>query len=195
MTDFKLIIQQAGEFVSNFLKTELSPNLLFHNYSHTKEVVFSTQELCLRNKSSELNEDTVVLAAWFHDCGYSLKYQGHEEVSCQIAADFLKKKNVPKQFIKKVTDCIMSTVYPQLPTTLEAQVLCDADFFHFARTDYDIHEQKLRGEWEICLNKYYTDAEWHQINCKLLADHQYFTDYGKNILQKFKEVNIGLMAC
>lgn len=195
MIDFEAIIDEIGEFVSKFLKTELSPSLLFHNYSHTKEVVFSTQELCLRCDSPNLKKNVVVIAAWFHDCGYSAIYSGHEKVSCQIAIDFLLTKNVPHQFIKDVTDCIMATVYPQNPVTLESQILCDADFFHFARTDYDLHEQKLRKEWELCLDKRYTDSEWHQQNCKLLANHQYFTDYGKNVLQKFKEVNIGTMNC
>jgi predicted metal-dependent HD superfamily phosphohydrolase len=195
MTDFKSIIEEVEKFVSNYLKNELSSNLTFHNYSHTKEVVFSAQELCTRITSSELKKEVIILAAWFHDCGYSSTYKGHEEESCYIATDFLKSKNVPSHSINAITDCIMATAYPQLPKTLEDKILCDADFFHFARADYDRHEQQLRKEWELCLGRIYTDAEWHEQNCKLLSKHQYFTDYGKEVLQKFKEVNIEMMKC
>ncbi len=195
MVDFKTIIIQVDEFVSNLLKTKISPDLKFHSYSHTKEVVFSVQELCLQCEKPELDTEVVILAAWFHDCGYSQKYVGHEEISCKIATDFLKEKKVPSKFIQLINDCIMATVYPQTPKTLEAEILCDSDFFHFARTDYGIHEHKLREEWSICLDKNYTDAEWHELNCKLLSNHQYFTKYGRDVLQKFKEVNIRLMSC
>jgi putative nucleotidyltransferase with HDIG domain len=195
MTALKSIIESTGEFVSNYIKKELSLNLVFHNYSHTKEVVFSAEELCRRSTYPKLKKEVVLLAAWFHDCGYSSAYAGHEEESCKIATDFLRKMNFPEQLICEITDCIKATQYPQEPKTLEAEVLCDADFFHFARTDYDLHEQKLRKEWELCLGRFYTDEEWRRQNCGLLRNHQYFTEYGKNVLQKFKELNIGMMEC
>lgn len=195
MTDFKSIIKDTEKFVSNYLKTELSSDLCFHNYSHTKEVVFSVQELCSRISAPDLKKEVVILAAWFHDCGYSSTYKGHEEESCHIAKDFLKIKEMPSHIIKEVTDCIMATTYPQSPKTLEDEIICDADFFHFARADYDRHEERLRKEWKLCLGRVYTDLEWHEQNCKLLLKHQYFTDYGKNVLQKFKDVNIQMMKC
>lgn len=102
---------------------------------------------------------------------------------------------MPSALIKEITDCIMDTAYPQAPHSLASEILCDADFFHFARTDYDRHEERLRKEWELCLDRFYTDLEWYEQNYELLLKHQYFTDYGKNILQKFKEVNIEMMKC
>ncbi|HEX7366394.1 MAG TPA: HD domain-containing protein [Pelobium sp.] len=195
MTKSTFAIEAIANFVSDYLKTKLSQNLVFHNYAHTKEVVFSVEELCRRNTSPGLKKEVALTAAWFHDCGYSNVYEGHEEESCKIAARFLEKVGASPEFILEITACILATKYPQSPKTLEAEVLCDADFFHFARTDYDLHEQKLRKEWELCLNKVYTNTEWHQQNCCLLKNHQYFTRYGKTVLQKFKELNIALMEC
>ena len=195
MTPAKNLINAVQEFVSSHLKETLSADLCFHNYSHTKEVVFASEEIAAHCELSEEEKEILTIAAWFHDCGYSICYRGHEEFSSKMAKDFLAQFNYPPLLIGKVMDCIASTKYPQDPKTTAAMILCDADFFHFARTDYDHHERGLRKEWEFFLNKYYTDAEWHELNCKLLMNHQYFTEYGKQVLQKFKDVNLGLMNC
>jgi predicted metal-dependent HD superfamily phosphohydrolase len=94
-----------------------------------------------------------------------------------------------------VLSCIDATHYPQVPHSIESQVLCDADFFHLTRPDYKKYEEGLREEFKIFLNKEYTDAEWKEINCAMLCSHQYFTEYGKNVLQKLKEINLKSLTC
>jgi predicted metal-dependent HD superfamily phosphohydrolase len=112
-----------------------------------------------------------------------------------MATDFLEENNCSQSFIAKVCAAIATTKYPQNPDSLISKILCDADFFHFSRTDYDFHRERLRKEWGDFFDKKYTDEEWKQLNCELLNEHQYFTDYGKRVLQKFKKVNLGLMQC
>jgi predicted metal-dependent HD superfamily phosphohydrolase len=189
------LLNKVEDFISQHLQNELSSNLYFHNYNHTKEVVFATIEIARHSKISNLEIEIATVAAWFHDCGYSKAYNGHEKCSCEIATVFLEKNNCSDEFIDKVCDAIMSTKYPQSPTTLIAKILCYADFFHFSRTDYDLHQVRLRNEWEDLLGNKYTDEEWKKLNCDLLTEHQYYTDYGKNVLQKFKNVNLKLMQC
>ena len=61
----------------------------------------------------------LMLAAWFHDTGYSGgKAMGHENVSIEIATKFLNEHKVSQQVINKVTGCITATRLPQNPTTL-----------------------------------------------------------------------------
>ena len=189
------LLDKVEVFVSHHLKNNISENLYFHNYNHTKEVVFAAQEISRHSSISENEVTIVTIAAFFHDCGYSKAYVGHEENSCAIATEFLTENNCSKDFISKVCEAISATKYPQKPDSLLSKILCDADFFHFSRTDYDFHQERLRKEWEEFLSKNYTDEEWKALNCELLDVHQYFTDYGKKVLQKFKEVNLGLMNC
>ncbi len=189
------LLDKVEDFISHHLKNDLSSNLYFHNYNHTKEVVFATIEIARHSQLSILEVEMATVAAWFHDCGYSKAYIGHEDYSCEIATEFLKENNCPEIFIDHVCEAIMSTKYPQSPNSLIAKILCDADFFHFSRTDYDLHQVRLRKEWDDLLEKKYTDEEWKQLNFELLTEHQYFTNYGKKVLQKFKEVNLKLMQC
>lgn len=47
----------------------------------------------------------------------------------------------------------------------------------------------------VYLNKHYTDREWVEENCYLLSLHQYFTRYGKEVLQPKKDQNRIKMLC
>ena len=64
-------------------------------------------------------EDRLVLmlAAWFHDTGYSSgQAMGHENVSIEMATKFLNEHRVSQQVINKVIGCINATRLPQNPT-------------------------------------------------------------------------------
>ncbi|QNR86014.1 hypothetical protein H9N25_06175 [Pedobacter riviphilus] len=54
-------------------------------------------------------------------------------------------------------------------------------------TDFAV---RLKREWEENINLAYSHREWDAINIKMLIGHQYFTDYGKQFLQKKKDRNI-----
>jgi hypothetical protein len=69
-------------------------------------------------------------------------------------------------------------------------VLADADLYHFAKPDYPRYEQKLRRELKLFLRNSCTDFQWAKTNYMLLKSHRYFTEYGKNVLQRFKQLNI-----
>ena len=60
----------------------------------------------------------------------------------------------------------------------------------FSLPDYQDYASRLKTEWETNLNLFYTDVEWDELNLNMLSAHIYFTDYGKNILQQKKALNI-----
>ncbi|HAT91218.1 MAG TPA: hypothetical protein DCS36_02175 [Sphingobacterium sp.] len=51
----------------------------------------------------------------------------------------------------------------------------------------------IRREFEIFLHRVYSDEEWKTINMAMLRNHTYWTSYGKNVLDRFKQVNVILM--
>ncbi|AYL94496.1 HD domain-containing protein [Mucilaginibacter celer] len=187
------IVQKVAAYVSMLMKKQLPATMYFHNLRHTQYVVNAAIEIA---KNSGLNRDqtTIVkVAAWFHDTGYLYHYTGHEDTSLVIAGTFLMQHHYGDEFIQQVWDCIAATKMPQSPKNTTQQVICDADMRHFADENYKDFAHCLKQEWAVHLDKRYTEAEWQDINLHLLQHHQYFTDYGKTVLQPLKQKNISLM--
>lgn len=188
--DSKQLINSIQRYVTSLLKKNLTPHHYFHDISHTNNVVAAAVEI---GTACNLNHEemiTVVVAAWFHDTGYTEAYNGHEAISAAISTSYLKSIKINTAFLMKVKNCILSTRIPQQPLTLIEKVICDADFYHLSKSDYHIYAQALRKEWENCLNLNYTDQQWNALNLEMLSTHVYFTDYGKVVLQKRKQENI-----
>ncbi|MEY8760227.1 HD domain-containing protein [Chryseobacterium tongliaoense] len=187
------LIENVSGFVIPFLTENLSANLHFHTIDHTLDVVQAAEEIGIQSRLSEEEMTVLRVAAWFHDCGYAHTYSGHEEESKKIAVNFLNNTGCQQDFIEAVLSCIESTKYPQNPSSLVEKVLCDADFYHFTKPCYPRYEQAIRQEFETFFGLVYTDEEWCIKNCSFLIQHQYYTDYGKQVLSRFKEVNIQLL--
>lgn len=189
------MVAKVSTYVIHLLTQHIPSYLHFHNLSHTKDVVSAVKEIGNNQQFSLEDLEIIEIAAWFHDTGYGKAYVGHEEKSKKIAMDFLSHEEYPLQNIESIIDLIEATKYPQKPTNLTGMILCDADLYHLSCEDYDNYEQRLRKEWEEYFNKNYTDKEWAKENSEMLNLHQYFTNYGKTILQVKKEGNITKMRC
>jgi predicted metal-dependent HD superfamily phosphohydrolase len=184
------MISSVSKYCTDLLTTSKCKELPFHNLEHTKEVVQNVKYLCA---AMDINEqDTVVLlvAAWFHDTGFSMTYKGHEDQSKTIASNFLKQNKVDTGIINKVKNCIDATKMPQNPTTKLAKILCDADIFHTNIPHFFYRKLLLRLEWEMFCNVKTTDKEWHLLNLKFLVEHNYKTEYGINYMEAGKLENI-----
>lgn len=188
--DLNHIVSLSSGFVTRLFANELSLQLSFHSAYHTENVVTAAYEIGLHTEISTEELHLLMLAAWFHDTGYTKGYAGHELLSIAIAKNFLIEGGLDVESIGKVSACIMATRFPQQPTNLIEMVLCDADFYHFSRSDYTNFERSLRKEWETCLNLHYTDEQWNLLNFEMLTTHKYFTNYGKTVLQERKQKNI-----
>ena len=135
-------------------------------------------------------KEILLLAAWFHDSGLIKTYQGHENESQHLAKSFLQAANYPDEKLVQVLACIAATKMPQAPQNLLEEVICDADLYHLSLLEYCHLQALLRAEWEQVLGKTYTNSAWMTENLDFLAKHQYWTTYGKAVLQEGKEINI-----
>ena len=186
----KQLITKAYKFVTIYFKEEISPHLTFHNLNHTLEVFEAVKVIRLQSEILKTDLYVVEIAALFHDCGYSKVYLGHEEISKEIAGSFLKAHNCSEEFIKSVEECIDATKVPNAPVTLKEKILCDADLFHFSKSNYMQYAAALKIEQEKFLNKFYSDHEWLEKNYQFVSNHKYFTNYGSNTLEQLKQINI-----
>src|SRR6185503_15961213 len=96
------LVQKASEFVFNLLRERLPANHIYHNYTHTVEVVEKTEEISEGCNLSKEDTELILLAAWFHDTGFVEIYSGHEEKSKEIAERFLRENLYPEEKIEKI---------------------------------------------------------------------------------------------
>lgn len=191
MRKFKSDLQkEASKYVSALFTEKLSKEVVYHNLQHTLEVVDAAITIGKKENINEADMEIVVLAALFHDTGHTMLHEGHEEVSQQIAEDFLLAQQVDSQVINQVKELIGATRMPQKPTSLLAEILCDADLYHLSSTDFVQKADLLRQEWHNLEQQTHTDEAWVKQNVDFLKKHQYFTPYGKETLELGKEKNI-----
>lgn len=184
------ILFEVKQYATLLLKHHLPKTLTFHNYLHTLNVVHAVNHIGSNSGLSNEELEIVIIAGWFHDTGHTISYNDHEDHSKIIAHEFLFDVKYEQNKIKKIIDCIEATKLPQKPLDKLERVLCDADLYHLSQQNFFIKNDLLRKEWELVLNKYYSDLEWYELNITFLKNHHYFSTYGKNILDNQKRLNI-----
>lgn len=190
MQDNKLI-QKAENYVKKLFEEKLGDKYKFHDIEHTQHVAQMAEEIGKAVGLSAEQLEMVILAAWFHDTGYSEKYAGHEEVSSRIAFEFLKENGYPEKKILKVQKIIMATKMPQSPSDLMEEVLCDADLAHLGKKNFFEFNNRLRDELkdEKIINRI-RKKDWFRHNIAFLESHDFHTKYAQNLFGKKKKKNI-----
>lgn len=187
------LVSKAEMHVKTLFNLHNKPYLYYHNLIHTEKVIKRALIIANTIKLSDAEKRLVVLSAWFHDVGYLSQPKGHENISCEIATDFLSKEMVPEHVINQVCSCIMATKFPQQPQNLLSMVLCDADMSHVAHPDFfDISyllwlELKYLCKSELSIVEYWIETE------RMFRMHHFFTEFGKENLNKFKQQNYQLL--
>jgi uncharacterized protein len=181
---------KAQQYVENTVFSKLSPQLLFHNYEHTSQVVRAAAEIGRHEKLGKEEMEMVIIAAWFHDCGYLYTYTGHEAKSVILVQHFLKEMGVGVEKTRIICGCIQATRLPQQPGNLLQKVICDADFYHRSQTCFHQRSLLLREEWQLQLNLAFSDWQWYFQNVEFMVQHTYFTHYSQTVLTKGRQANM-----
>lgn len=184
------ITEAAEKYVIAFLAGNLDSKFVYHNIEHTREVVKGARLIADESTISKHEKNIILVAAWFHDTGYTQLIDQHEDVGAVIAEEFLKEYGVDQDDIDIVKSCIIATHYPQHPLTEPEMILCDADLFHLSRKDFMKTGNLLREEWASSREKFYTDSEWIDLNIQFLADHRYHTQFCKQNRENKKNKNL-----
>jgi len=185
------LVNQVQDFVTDLMESKLSSLYTYHNLNHTTGVVNAVNRLCDEEKIPLLDKEILLIAAWFHDTGYTNGCQNHEDSSAKIAASFLKKKGKTEEFIAKISGLIKVTAKEYVPQTLLEKIIKDADYYHVLNDDYIFECEGLRKEWENVEGKLLTDIEWAKENEIFLSKvHQFYTPYAIEHWKPLKEKNI-----
>ena len=158
------------------LSRELSPYLTYHSLFHTRDdVVPAATRLGL---SAGLDSEGVLIlatAAVFHDTGFLLSYDEHEQYSILIARDTLPAYGYSAGQVAAVVDLIGATRMPQTPKGLLQELMCDADLDLLGRDDFMHLNQLLLQETRHYMNKDMSDGAWFLGQSKFLENHHFFT--------------------
>lgn len=174
------------------LEKELPSYLTYHAAEHTKNVIAAAEQLAV---SENITGDDLVLlktAALFHDAGFLQQSEGHEEISCILAREYLPAYGYDDSQVENICRIIMATHLPQTPFDALSRVICDADLFYLGREGYQATAQKLFQEYKHA-GIVQTDVEWQLMQIEFLAAHNYFTPSAVRLLEPTKQKTLQLL--
>lgn len=186
------LIERTKEYVAGFIGEHFTEKICYHNIDHTLEVVHASELIGRQCDISDSDLETVIIAAWFHDTGYYLGCESHEEASASIARDYLRRENIDERRVKSIDSCILATMIPQNPQNLLDQILCDADLYHLSTDHYFEKSDLLLRELSFEGNDY-SQESWMKLSREFIEAHRYHTPYGKRVLFPLLKKNLELL--
>ena len=181
------ILQATEEYARNILEQELPDGYVYHNLSHTEQVVEMVGKIGQHSKLSESEINTLKIAAWLHDLGYVHTYIGHEEQSRQMARAFLATQGAGEKVIQEINSLIYATRIDHEPNTFLEQVIRDADLSNLGMPDALETSELIREEWKTFCDRDFTNEEWNRFNYDFFASHDYKTSYAQETLGPLKQ--------
>ncbi|MCE7858874.1 MAG: HD domain-containing protein [Chloroflexi bacterium CFX2] len=129
--------EEAWAYALHRLENGLSPKLLYHSVSHTRDdVVPGVSRLAAMEGIEGIELSLLITAAWFHDLGFVKQPQYHELISVRIATEVLPDYGFAYDQVETVKWAILATALPQKPQNLLEAILTDADLDVLGREDY-----------------------------------------------------------
>jgi uncharacterized protein len=181
--------ERARQYALNRLEHELSPRLFYHSLWHTQDdVVPSAERLADLAGVTGLDRLLLSTAAWYHDLGFVVQRQNHEEVGAQIAAEVLPQFGYTDEQIERIKGMIMATRLPQSPRNLHEEILADADLDALGRDDFLNRGNILRKEMAE-FGHAMADKEWLDGQLEFQESHTYFTEVARALRNPQKEKN------
>ena len=180
----------AKDYIIEKLEKELNPAYTYHCIGHTLDVHQASLRLIEMEGISHEESCLIEIAALYHDSGMLLTYKDHEAASIELASTHLPRFGFSGKEINMINSLIMVTRLPQKASTLNEQIICDADLDYLGREDFFIHSFELQNEWNVCGIRKTNLSEWLDIQIRFLGEHKYFTKSASVLRNKKKSDNL-----
>jgi uncharacterized protein len=178
---------EAQKFIIKKLGDELPGHLFYHGLHHTRDVLSSAVKIAHEEGITSDKELTLIkTASLYHDSGFTIDYQNHEEGGCDLARKTLPGFDYNAEEIEAICGMIMATKIPQSPKNKLEEILCDADLDYLGRDDFYEIGDTLFSELKF-YNKLKDEQQWNMIQVNFLNAHQYYTNYGKTHREEKKQ--------
>lgn len=183
-------LEAAGAWVRATLETKLPAHLTYHCAAHTiDDVVPSAKRLAEAEGLGARDRIVLLTAAWFHDLGYIVQANGHEEISIALAVRELPARGYSSNDVESVATLIRATRLPQRPENYLAGLLADADLDVLGRDDFLHYNNALRHEL-AAISGEVDDATWLDNQIAFLAQHRYHTSSARSQREESKLRNL-----
>ncbi|SDZ91456.1 Predicted metal-dependent phosphohydrolase, HD superfamily [Arachidicoccus rhizosphaerae] len=187
------LVQEAQVFVRAFFANHEQEKRAYHNLAHTQAVVAAAEEISSHYQLEDADYEVVMVAAWFHDVGYHIDPDQHEQAGADAAAAFLEAHAVAPGLTDQVKGCILATKIPQQPKGLLEAIVCDADLFHLGRDRFKEINGLMCQEKAKVLGKELSRQQWRLGTIAFLESHHYHTDYCRMLLTDKKAANLAAL--
>ncbi len=172
-------VNKYREFAENILINDIKASFVYHTVEHTRLVVKAFEEIGNAMNFSDRELELGIIAAWFHDTGYSKKYIMHELESVRIFDNVRIKEDFTAEEVSVIHKLILSTKMPQKPLTAIEEALCDADLHHLGTDSFFDLSKLLRKEMVSAFGSDISKEKWNRDSYFFIRDHAYFTPYAK----------------
>ena len=178
--------EHIRQHVMKMLEEGLPDELTYHSPDHTQDVANVCEAYIEREQISPEEAELLRLGAIFHDSGFTISTNDHEEHGVEIAHKIMSDHGYTQEQIEIVSNLIRATKIPQQPNTYLEKIICDADLDYLGRDDfYEISDLLFR---ELnALGQELDKEAWDDIQIRFLQNHHYHTDYARKNLQPMKQ--------
>jgi predicted metal-dependent HD superfamily phosphohydrolase len=175
--------------VEELFRSLIKPYLVYHNLSHTQQVVAHATEIAAHMDLDEDSRFILLAAAWFHDTGHLLgDARQHEELSVWAMRGYFVDREIPTHILNSIGQTIMATRMPVHPVTTVEQILCDADTYHLGTSEFSTMDALVWKEVTLRTGLSVTNTPAHSL--AFLKAHTFYTDYCRQLLESGKQQNI-----
>ena len=184
------LITKAEAYIRQLHENGQFDQLSYHNLEHTLRVTSVARELGEAANATDEEQEDLILSALFHDAGFSVSYDDHEENSKELAQAFLMELGHPTNRIDRILACIDATRMWQLPTNKLQMLLKDADTSGLGSERFFDFTEDLRNELNNVRNEGIDEAGWDHLNLKFLQEHKFFTKEARDRFDIIKKRNL-----
>ena len=174
-------VQEAEIYIVDQFRRKLPDTLYYHGLHHTLDVTNAALHLArLEGVTDPEALDLLRTAALYHDSGFMVTYQGHEEAGCDIVHQSLTRFGYNADQIEVICGMIMATRIPQSPKTHLEKIICDADLDYLGRADFEQIAETLYRELKV--RDMVSDIEsWNALQKTFISGHTYWTESARRL--------------
>lgn len=187
------LLVPARDHVRRWFAKRMPRHLHFHDLEHTLSVARAAVGIAQGMRLPPADVATVELAALFHDTGYALAREGHEEHSAELATAFLTKHKAPARLVARVRALIMATRSGARPRGVLQQVIRDADGANAGQVDFMERSRLLHRELEHVRGRPIPARDWLKENLAYLEAHRFHTPFAQRRYGRQKALNLAAL--
>jgi uncharacterized protein len=180
---------EAKNYIVERLKRDLSPHLTYHSFEHVMDVYGCAENIAKTEGVDGEELELLLTAVPFHDSGFLVNGEDHENISCDMARQVLPEFGYSQDQVERICSMIMATQIPQSPKNQLEEILCDADLDYLGRDDFFSNGNKLFHEL-LHFGVVKNEEQWNRLQLKFLEDHHYFTKTAIELRKAKKEKHL-----